>query len=165
MSEKVLMKGNEVLAESAMRAGCKYFFGYPITPQTELSAYMSKHMPKIGGTFLQAESEVAAINMVYGAAAAGARVMTSSSSPGISLKSEGVSYIAGADLPAVIINVMRGGPGLGSIQPSSRTTGRRRAPWATAISRWSSTRPRPCRRWPTTSPRRSTLRTSTAHRL
>lgn len=118
MSEKVLMKGNEVLAESAMRAGCKYFFGYPITPQTELSAYMSKHMPKIGGTFLQAESEVAAINMVYGAAAAGARVMTSSSSPGISLKSEGVSYIAGADLPAVIINVMRGGPGLGSIQPS-----------------------------------------------
>ena len=118
MSEKVLMKGNEVLAESAMRAGCKHFFGYPITPQTELSAYMSKHMPKIGGTFLQAESEVAAINMVYGAAAAGARAMTSSSSPGISLKSEGVSYIAGADLPAVIINVMRGGPGLGSIQPS-----------------------------------------------
>ena len=118
MSEKVLMKGNEVLAESAMRAGCKYFFGYPITPQTELSAYMSKHMPKIGGTFLQAESEVAAINMVYGAAAAGARVMTSSSSPGISLKSEGVSYIAGSDLPAVIINVERGGPGLGGIQPS-----------------------------------------------
>ena len=118
MSEKALMKGNEVLAESAMRAGCKHFFGYPITPQTELSAYMSKHMPKIGGTFLQAESEVAAINMVYGAAAAGARAMTSSSSPGISLKSEGVSYIAGADLPAVIINVMRGGPGLGSIQPS-----------------------------------------------
>ena len=102
MSEKVLMKGNEVLAESAMRAGCKYFFGYPITPQTELSAYMSKHMPKIGGTFLQAESEVAAINMVYGAAAAGARVMTSSSSPGISLKSEGVSYIAGADLLSLI---------------------------------------------------------------
>lgn len=118
MAEKVLMKGNEVLAESAMRAGCKHFFGYPITPQTELSAYMSKRMPKIGGTFLQAESEIAAINMVYGAAAAGVRAMTSSSSPGISLKSEGVSYIAGADLPAVIINVMRGGPGLGSIQPS-----------------------------------------------
>ena len=118
MAEKVLMKGNEVLAESAMRAGCKFFFGYPITPQTELSAYMAKRMPKCGGTFLQAESEIAAINMVYGASAAGARAMTSSSSPGISLKSEGVSYIAGADLPAVIINVMRGGPGLGSIQPS-----------------------------------------------
>ena len=118
MAEKVLMKGNEVLAESAIRAGCKFFFGYPITPQTELSAYMAKRMPKIGGTFLQAESEIAAINMVYGASAAGARAMTSSSSPGISLKSEGVSYIAGADLPAVIINVMRGGPGLGSIQPS-----------------------------------------------
>lgn len=118
MAEKVLMKGNEVLAESALRAGCKFFFGYPITPQTELSAYMAKRMPKEGGTFLQAESEIAAINMVYGASAAGARAMTSSSSPGISLKSEGVSYIAGADLPAVIINVMRGGPGLGSIQPS-----------------------------------------------
>lgn len=118
MSEKVLMKGNEVLAESAMRAGCRYFFGYPITPQTELSAYLAKQMPKVGGTFLQAESEIAAINMVYGASAAGARAMTSSSSPGVSLKSEGVSYIAGADLPAVIINVMRGGPGLGSIQPS-----------------------------------------------
>lgn len=118
MAEKVLMKGNEVLAESALRAGCKFFFGYPITPQTELSAYMAKRMPKEGGTFLQAESEVAAINMVYGASAAGARTMTSSSSPGVSLKSEGVSYIAGADLPAVIINVMRGGPGLGSIQPS-----------------------------------------------
>ncbi len=118
MAEKVLMKGNEVLAESALRAGCKFFFGYPITPQTELSAYMAKRMPKEGGTFLQAESEVAAINMVYGASAAGARTMTSSSSPGIALKSEGVSYIAGADLPAVIINVMRGGPGLGSIQPS-----------------------------------------------
>ena len=118
MSEKVLMKGNEALAEAAVRAGCRFFFGYPITPQTELAAYMSKVMPKVGGTYLQAESEVAAINMVYGAAAAGARVMTSSSSPGISLKSEGVSYMAGADLPGVIINVQRGGPGLGSIQPS-----------------------------------------------
>ena len=118
MSEKVLMKGNEALAESAIRAGCRFFFGYPITPQTELAAYMSKQMPKIGGTYLQAESEVAAINMVYGAAAAGARVMTSSSSPGISLKSEGISYMAGADLPGVIINVQRGGPGLGGIQPS-----------------------------------------------
>ena len=112
------MKGNEALAESAMRAGCRFFFGYPITPQTELAAYMSKRMPKVGGTYLQAESEVAAINMVYGASAAGARVMTSSSSPGISLKSEGVSYMAGADLPGVIINVQRGGPGLGGIQPS-----------------------------------------------
>ena len=115
---KVLMKGNEALAESALRAGCRFFFGYPITPQTELAAYMSKAMPKCGGTYLQAESEIAAINMVYGAAACGARVMTSSSSPGISLKGEGVSYMAGADLPGVIINVQRGGPGLGSIQPS-----------------------------------------------
>lgn len=118
MPEKVLMKGNEALAEAAVRAGCRFFFGYPITPQTELAAYMSKVMPKVGGTYLQAESEIAAINMVYGAAAAGARVMTSSSSPGISLKGEGVSYMAGADLPGVIINVQRGGPGLGSIQPS-----------------------------------------------
>ncbi len=118
MAEKVLMKGNEVLAEASLRAGCRFFFGYPITPQTELAAYMSKRMPKIGGTYLQAESEIAAINMVYGASAAGARVMTSSSSPGVSLKSEGVSYMAGADLPGVIINVQRGGPGLGSIQPS-----------------------------------------------
>lgn len=118
MDKKVLMKGNEALAEAALRAGCRFFFGYPITPQTEVAAYMSKKMPKYNGVYLQAESEVAAINMVYGASAAGARVMTSSSSPGISLKAEGLSYIAGADLPAVIINVQRGGPGLGSIQPS-----------------------------------------------
>ncbi|MDO4563399.1 MAG: 3-methyl-2-oxobutanoate dehydrogenase subunit VorB [Clostridia bacterium] len=118
MSEKVLMKGNEALAEAAIQAGCRLFFGYPITPQTEVSAYMAKKMPKIGGTFLQAESEVAAINMVYGAAGAGARVMTSSSSPGISLKAEGISYIAGADLPCVICNIVRGGPGLGGIQPA-----------------------------------------------
>ena len=118
MAEKVLMKGNEALAEAALRAGCRFFFGYPITPQTELAAYMSKRMPKVGGTFLQAESEIAAINMVYGASAAGARVMTSSSSPGISLKGEGISYMAGADLTGVIINVQRGGPGLGGIQPS-----------------------------------------------
>lgn len=118
MSEKVLMKGNEALAEAAMRAGCRFFFGYPITPQTELAAYMAKNMPKCGGTYLQAESEIAAINMVYGASAAGARAMTSSSSPGISLKAEGISYMAGADLPGVIINVQRGGPGLGGIQPS-----------------------------------------------
>lgn len=118
MGEKVLMKGNEAIGEAAIRSGCRHFFGYPITPQTELSAYMAKKMPKIGGTFLQAESEVAAINMVYGAAAAGVRAMTSSSSPGISLKSEGISYIAAGDLPAVIVNIMRGGPGLGGIQPA-----------------------------------------------
>ncbi len=118
MSEKVLMKGNEAIAEAAMRAGCRHFFGYPITPQTEISAYMAKRMPKIGGTFLQAESEVSAINMVYGAAGAGARVMTSSSSPGISLKQEGLSYIAACDLPCVVVNMVRGGPGLGGIQPA-----------------------------------------------
>ncbi|MCT4541907.1 MAG: 3-methyl-2-oxobutanoate dehydrogenase subunit VorB [Vallitalea sp.] len=116
--EKVLMKGNEAIAEAAIQAGCKYFFGYPITPQNEIPAYMAKKLPKIGGIFLQAESEVAAINMVYGAAGAGARVMTSSSSPGISLKQEGISYIAGAALPCVIVNIVRGGPGLGGIQPA-----------------------------------------------
>jgi len=118
MSERVLVKGNEALAEAAIRAGCRHFFGYPITPQTEVAAYMARKMPKIGGTYLQAESEVAAINMVLGAAAAGMRVMTSSSSPGISLKTEGISYIAGSDLPCLIVNVQRGGPGLGGIQPS-----------------------------------------------
>ena len=118
MGQKFLMKGNEAIAEAAIRNGCMHFFGYPITPQTEVSAYMSKVMPKIGGTFLQAESEIAAINMVLGAASCGVRAMTSSSSPGISLKSEGISYIAGSDVPCVILNVMRGGPGLGGIQPS-----------------------------------------------
>lgn len=118
MSEKVLMKGNEALAEAAIMAGCRHYFGYPITPQTEVAAYMAKRMPKIGGTFLQAESEVAAINMVIGAASSGVRAMTSSSSPGISLKSEGISYLAGCELPALIVNVQRGGPGLGGIQPS-----------------------------------------------
>ena len=118
MADKVLMKGNEALAEAAIQAGCMHYFGYPITPQTEVAAYMAKRMPKIGGIFLQAESEIAAINMVYGVAAAGKRVMTSSSSPGISLKEEGISYLAGSDLPAFIVNVQRGGPGLGGIQPS-----------------------------------------------
>lgn len=118
MSEKVLMKGNEALAEAAIAAGCRHYFGYPITPQTEVAAYMAKRMPKIGGTFLQAESEIAAINMVIGAASSGVRAMTSSSSPGISLKSEGISYLAGCDVPALIVNVERGGPGLGGIQPS-----------------------------------------------
>ncbi len=118
MSEKVLMKGNEAIAEAAIQAGCRHYFGYPITPQTEVAAYMSKRMPKIGGTFLQAESEVAAINMVIGVSSTGKRVMTSSSSPGVSLKSEGISYLAGCDLPALVVNVQRGGPGLGGIQPS-----------------------------------------------
>lgn len=118
MAERVLMKGNEAIAEAAIRAGCRHYFGYPITPQTEVAAYMAKRMPKIGGVFLQAESEVASINMVYGAAAAGMRVMTSSSSPGISLMGEGLSYIAGSDVPAFVVNVQRGGPGLGGIQPS-----------------------------------------------
>jgi len=118
MADKVLMKGNEALAEAAIMAGCRHYFGYPITPQNEITAYMSKRMPKVDGVFLQAESEVAAINMVYGVAGAGKRVMTSSSSPGISLKAEGMSYIAGADLPALIVNIQRGGPGLGGIQPS-----------------------------------------------
>ena len=118
MSEKKLMKGNEVVGEAAIRAGCRYFFGYPITPQNDIPAYMSRRLPEVDGVFLQAESEVAASNMVYGAAGAGARVLTSSSSPGISLKAEGISYIAGAELPAVIVNIMRSGPGLGGIQPS-----------------------------------------------
>jgi 2-oxoglutarate ferredoxin oxidoreductase subunit alpha len=115
---KILMKGNEALAEAAIRAGCKAFFGYPITPQNEVPGYMADQLPLRGGVYLQAESEVAAINMVYGAAGAGARVMTSSSSPGISLKQEGISYIAAAELPCVIANVVRCGPGLGGIQPS-----------------------------------------------
>ena len=119
MGQKMLMKGNEAIAEAAIQAGCRFFFGYPITPQNQIPEYMSKRLPKIeGGCFLQAESEVAAINMVYGAAGAGARVMTSSSSPGISLKQEGISYIVGAELPCVIVNMVRGGPGLGPIQPA-----------------------------------------------
>ena len=113
-----LMKGSEAIAEAAIRAGARFFFGYPITPQTEIPEYMFARMPEVGGCFLQAESEVAAINMVYGAASTGERVITSSSSPGVSLKQEGISYCAGAQLPCVILNVMRGGPGLGSIQAS-----------------------------------------------
>lgn len=115
---KVLMKGNEVIGEAAIHAGCYYYFGYPITPQSELVSYMAKRLPEVNGVFLQAESEIAAINMVYGAASAGVRVMTSSSGPGFSLKQEGISYLAGAELPAVIVNMSRGGPGLGNIQPS-----------------------------------------------
>jgi len=116
--EKRFMTGNEAIAEAAIQAGCRHFFGYPITPQSEIPEYMSKRLPEIRGVYLQAESEVAAINMLFGAAGAGARVMTSSSSPGISLMQEGISYIAGAQLPCLIVNIMRGGPGLGGIQPS-----------------------------------------------
>ncbi|WP_073341779.1 3-methyl-2-oxobutanoate dehydrogenase subunit VorB [Caldanaerobius fijiensis] len=112
---KILMKGNEAMAEAAVMSGCRYYFGYPITPQNEVTAYMAKRLPEVGGVFLQAESEVSAINMVYGAGGAGGRVMISSSSPGISLMQEGISYIAGAEIPCVIVNVMRGGPGLGNI--------------------------------------------------
>ncbi len=116
MTEKQLMKGSEAIAEAGIRNGCRYFFGYPITPQNEIPEYMAKYLPQVGGTFLQGESEIASISMVLGASAAGARVMTSSSSPGISLKQEGISYMAGAELPCVIVNMMRGGPGLGAIQ-------------------------------------------------
>ncbi|MBT3255024.1 MAG: 3-methyl-2-oxobutanoate dehydrogenase subunit beta, partial [Deltaproteobacteria bacterium] len=118
-SEKMLMNGSHVVAEAAVRAGCRYYFGYPITPQNELPEYLSARMPEIGGTFIQGESEVASINMVLGASVAGGRVMTSSSSPGVSLKQEGISYMAGMELPGVIINMMRGGPGLGNISPSA----------------------------------------------
>lgn len=117
-NQRLLMKGNEALAEAALQAGCHHFFGYPITPQTEINAYMAKRLPKCNGTYLQAESEVSAINMLMGAAAAGARAMTSSSSPGIALKAEGISYICGCDLPCLIVNVQRCGPGLGGIQPA-----------------------------------------------
>ena len=115
MAEPVLMRGNEAIAEAAIIAGCRHYFAYPITPQNEIAAYMARRMPEVSGTFLQAESEIASINMVLGAAAAGGRAMTSSSSPGISLKQEGLSYMAGTELPAVVVNMMRGGPGLGNI--------------------------------------------------
>jgi 2-oxoglutarate/2-oxoacid ferredoxin oxidoreductase subunit alpha len=119
MAERVLMKGNEAMAEAAIRAGCRFYAGYPITPQNEVPEYMSMRLFEVeGGQFIQAESEIAAINMVYGAGGAGVRTMTSSSSPGISLKQEGISYLAGAEVPAVIVNMMRGGPGLGGIQPA-----------------------------------------------
>ncbi len=118
MDKKLLMRGSEAMAEAAIRAGCRFYFGYPITPQTELAEYLARELPKRGGVFLQAESEIAAINMVFGASVTGARAMTSSSSPGISLKQEGISYMAGCELPGVIVNVSRGGPGLGNIAPS-----------------------------------------------
>lgn len=118
MSKKILAQGNEAIARGALAAGCRYYFGYPITPQNEVPEYLSKHLPEAGGVFIQAESEVASINMLLGAAATGARVMTSSSSPGISLKQEGISYLAGSEIPGVIVNMCRSGPGLGGIGPS-----------------------------------------------
>ncbi len=118
MEKRVLLRGNEVIAEAAIRAGCQCYFAYPITPQAELLEHMARNMPRLGRTFVQAESEIAAVSMVYGAASVGVRTMTSSSSPGISLKQEGISYLAGSNLPAVIVNVVRGGPGLGDIAPS-----------------------------------------------
>jgi 2-oxoglutarate ferredoxin oxidoreductase subunit alpha len=118
MNKKILMKGNEAIAEAAIQSGCRFYAGYPITPQNEIPEYMSRRMQEVGGIFIQAESELAAINMVYGASAAGVRAMTSSSSPGISLKQEAISYLAGAELPAVIVNMQRGGPGLGNISGS-----------------------------------------------
>jgi 2-oxoglutarate ferredoxin oxidoreductase subunit alpha len=117
MSKKILLKGNEAICEAAILAGCRYYFGYPITPQSEIPEVMAKKLPAVGGVYLQAESEISAINMLYGAAAVGVRAMTSSSSPGFSLKQEGISYIAAASLPCLLVNVQRGGPGLGTIQP------------------------------------------------
>lgn len=116
--ERCLVRGNEAIAQACIDAGCRHFFGYPITPQNQVNDYLAAHLPEVSGVFLQAESEIAAINMVYGAAAAGKRAMTASSSPGISLKQEGISYLAGAELPCVIVNVVRGGPGLGNIAPA-----------------------------------------------
>ncbi len=118
MSRKILMCGNDACGEGAILAGCSFYAGYPITPQNELTAYMAKRMSETGGVFIQAESELAAINMVFGASVAGVRAMTSSSSPGISLKQEGISYLAGCELPCVIVNMQRGGPGLGNIAPA-----------------------------------------------
>ena len=116
--KRILMRGNEAIVRAALDAGCRAFFGYPITPQNQIPDEFARHMPEVGGVFLQAESELAAINMVYGAAAAGARAMTASSSPGVSLKQEGISYLAESELPCVIVNIMRGGSGLGNIAPS-----------------------------------------------
>ncbi len=118
MNERKLMSGNEATAEGAIAVGCRYFFGYPITPQNKIPEYMSEHLPEVGGVYVQAESEVAAINMVYGAASTGAYVMTTSSSPGISLMQEGLSYMIGSELPGVVVNMVRGGPGLGNIGPA-----------------------------------------------
>jgi 2-oxoglutarate ferredoxin oxidoreductase subunit alpha len=118
VAETVFARGNEAIGMGAIEAGCRFYFGYPITPQNEIPEYMSRHLPEVGGTFVQAESEIASINMMLGASATGARVMTSSSSPGISLKQEGISYMCGSEIPGVIVNMSRSGPGLGGISPS-----------------------------------------------
>src|SRR5271157_2845026 len=159
-----LCKGNVAVMKGAILAGCTAYYGYPITPASEIAEAAALYLPQVGGTFLQAESEVAAINMVYGAAAAGVRVMTASSGPGISLMQEGISYIAGAELPCVIVDIVRGGPGLATSRPSRATT----LPWSraagmaiTATSCW----PRlPCRRWRTSPRWPSSWRTNTATR-
>jgi 2-oxoglutarate ferredoxin oxidoreductase subunit alpha len=158
LAEKILMKGNEAIGEAAVVAGCRHYFGYPITPQSELIEYMAKRLPQVDGVFLQAESELSAINMVYGAAAAGCRVMTSSSSPGISLKQEGISYIAGSQLPCVIVNMQRGGPGLGIFNRGRPIISRPPKAADTAIITILSWRPIQCRRWPTSPPKLSIWR-------
>lgn len=143
---RIFMKGTEAIAEAAVRAGCRFFAGYPITPQNEIPEYLARRLPEVGGSFVQGESEVASINMVYGAAGTGTRAMTSSSSCGISLMSEGVSFCASARVPIVYVNVQRGGPGIGTIQRRSRTTPRPPRPAATAASRCGCSPPPPCRK-------------------
>ena len=160
-NEKVLMKGNEAIAEAAIRAGCRAYFGYPITPQNELIAYMAQHLMDRGGVFIQAESEVAAINMVYGASCAGARAMTSSSSPGISLKQEGMSYAAGADVPLVLANVVGEGPALAQSPRPRAPTFSPPVEAATGITGASCLHPRACRNAPTSPTSPSSLRTGT----
>src|SRR5512137_876945 len=118
LSKRLFVKGNEAVAMAALEAGCRYYFGYPITPQSDIPEFLSRELPKLGGEFIQAESEIASINMLLGASATGVRAMTSSSSPGISLKQEGISYMAGSELPCVVVNISRSGPGLGGISPS-----------------------------------------------
>lgn len=164
LGERVLMKGNEALAEAALKAGCRAFFGYPITPASEITSYMARWMRTEGGVFLQSESEVAAINMVFGASAAGVRTMTASSSPGISLMSEGISFLAGAEVPCLVVNVMRVGPGLGESSPASPTTFRLLEVWATAIPASSCSLPPTSRRWPISSTMPSTSPNATARR-
>lgn len=159
---KKLMKGCEAVAEAAIQAGCHYFFGYPITPQNDIPEYMARRLPQVGGCFLQAESEVAAINMVYGAAAAGARCMTSSSSPGISLKQEGMTYLAGAELPCVVVNMVRGGPAWVPFSPPRATISRQPAAADTAITIPSFSLPLPFRKPLISCRMHSTLQTSTA---
>ena len=159
---KKLMKGCEAVAEADIQAGCHYFFGYPITPQNDIPEYMARRLPQVGGCFLQAESEVAAINMVYGAAAAGARCMTSSSSPGISLKQEGMTYLAGAELPCVVVNMVRGGPGLAEYSRRRAIISSAQRAADTAITIPSFSLPLPFRKPLISCRMHSTLQTSTA---